>query len=197
MTSGKTSANTTDTAPGRVLADGLGWRSPGLAPLIGLCPLLGASVSFGAGLALGLASLGVLCASNVLVAALAPWLAPRFRLAAYLLLIAALVTAVDLLFQAHWFDLHGEVGLFVPLIVTNCLILARAESFAATHGLWPAFLDGLGYGAGFTLLLAGLGALRQLLAPGLLVAALPAGAFFLLAALIAFRQLWLGRRGTA
>ncbi len=191
MTANKAS----DTSPGRLLADGLWWNTPGLAALIGLCPLLAVSTSFSTGFALGLASLAVLCSSNVLISALAPWIAPRFRLPAFLLLIAALVTSVDLLFAARWFDLYGQVGLFVPLIVTNCLILARGESFAAHHGVWSAFLDGLGYGLGFTVLLAGLGALRGALAPGLLVAALPAGAFFLLAALVALRQLWVRRRG--
>ena len=190
-----TKTNARDKTSGRILAEGLWWNTPGLAALIGICPLLAVSTSFAAGLALGIASLAVLCSSNVLVSALAPWIAPRFRLAAFLLLIAALVTAVDLLFEAGWFQLYGQVGLFVPLIVTNCLILARAESFAAHHGLWPALLDGLSYGLSFTVLLAGLGALRELLAPALLVAALPAGAFFLLAALIALRQLWFRRRG--
>jgi electron transport complex protein RnfE len=192
-----TEARTNDQTAGRILAEGLWWNAPGLAALVGICPLLAVSKTFAAGLALGLASLTVLCLSNLLAAALAPWIAPRFRLAAFLLLIAALVAAVDLVFEAGWFDLYGQVGLFVPLIVTNCLILARAETFAAHHGLWPAFLDGLGYGLGFTVLLAGLGALRELVAPGLLVAALPAGAFFLLAALIALRQYWFHRRGAA
>ena len=181
----------------RILAEGFWWRTPGLASLIGLCPLLAVSRRLAAGLALGIASLAVITASNVLVSALGRRLHPRARLPGFLLLIAGLVTAVDLLFEAHWFDLHGEVGLFVPLIITNCLILARAESFAASNGVWRAFLDGLGYGLGFTLLLAGLGALRELLAPGLLVASLPAGALFLLAGLVAVRQLWLSRRAAA
>ena len=192
-----TDGNPNQTPSGRILAEGLWWNSPGLGTLIGLCPLLAVSTTFAAGLALGLASRAVLCSSNLLVSAVAPWIAPRFRLAGFLLLIAALVTAVDLLFAAGWFQLYGQVGLFVPLIVTNCLILTRAESFAAQRGLWPAFLDGLGHGVGFIVLLAGLGALRELLAPGLLVAALPAGAFFLLAALIALRQLWFRRSGAA
>ena len=189
--------NASNSSAGQLLAEGLWWNTPGLAALIGLCPLLAVSTSFAAGFALGVASLAVLCSSNVLIAALAPWIAPRFRLPAFLLLIASLVTTVDLLFEARWFDLYGQVGLFVPLIVTNCLILARGESFAAHHGVWPAFLDGLGYGLGFITLLAGLGALREVLAPGLLVAALPAGAFFLLAALVALRQLVVSRRGAA
>jgi electron transport complex protein RnfE len=182
---------------GRILSEGLWWQTPGLAALIGLCPLLAVSRSLAAGVALGVASLAVITASNVLVSVLGRRLHPRIRLPAFLLLIAGLVTAVDLLFQAYWFDLHGEVGLFVPLIVTNCLILARAESFAASNGVWHAFLDGLGYGLGFTLLLAGLGALRELLAPGLKVAGLPAGALFLLAGLVALRQLWFRRRAAA
>lgn len=182
---------------GQIIADGLWWQTPGLASLIGLCPLLAVSTSFEAGLALGLASLAVLCASNVLAASLGRQLHTRARLPLFLLLIAALVTAVDLLFQAHWFGLHGQVGLFVPLIATNCLILSRAESVAVNGGVGPALLDGLAHGTGFILLLAGLGALRELLAPGLVVAALPAGALFLLAGLVALRQAWLGRRGSA
>lgn len=183
-----TDMNPGNATSGRILADGLWWNTPGLASLIGLCPLLAASTRFDTGVALGLASLAVFCASNVLVSALGRRIPPSFRPGAFLLLIAALVTAVDLVFQARWFGLHGQVGLFVPLIVTNCLILGRAEAFAAHRGLWPSLLDALGYGTGFTLLLGGLGALRELLAPGLLVAGLPAGALFLLAALVALRQ---------
>ncbi len=186
-----------NTSAGRILAEGLWWQTPGLASLIGLCPLLAVSRSLAAGLALGVASLAVITASNVLVSALGRRLHPRVRLPAFLLLIAGLVTAVDLLFQAYWFDLHGEVGLFVPLIVTNCLILARAESFAASNGVWRAFLDGIGYGLGFMLLLTGFGALRELLAPSLLIADLPAGALLLLAGLVALRQLWFRRRAAA
>ena len=182
---------------GQVLAEGLWWQTPGLAQLIGLCPLLAASRSLAGGLALGVASLAVITFSNVLVSALGRRLDPRVRLPAFLLLIAGLVTATDLLFQAHWFELHGEVGLFVPLIVVNCMILSRAEGFAVTNGVWRALLDGLGYGLGFTLLLAGLGALREVLAPALPVADLPAGALFLLAGLVALRQLRFRRRAPA
>lgn len=182
---------------GQILAEGLWWRTPGLAQLIGLCPLLAGSRTLATGFALGVASLAVITASNVLVSALGRRLDPRVRLPAFLLLIAGLVTATDLLFQAHWFDLHGQVGLFVPLIVVNCMILARAEGFAVANGVWRALLDGLGYGLGFTLLLSGLGALRELLAPGLPVAGLPAGALFLLAALVALRQLWFRHRAPA
>ncbi|TFG85972.1 MAG: electron transport complex subunit RsxE [Chromatiales bacterium] len=192
-----TEATAGTTSASRILAEGLWWQTPGLASLIGLCPLLAVSRRLATGLALGIASLAVITASNVLVSALGRRLPPRVRLPAFLLLIAGLVTAVDLLFQAHWYGLYAEVGLFVPLIVTNCLILARAESFAASNGVWRAFLDGLGYGLGFTLLLTGLGALREFLAPGLPVADLPAGALFLLAGLVALRQLWFRRLAAA
>jgi electron transport complex protein RnfE len=192
-----TEATAGTTSASRILAEGLWWQTPGLASLIGLCPLLAVSRRLATGLALGIASLAVITASNVLVSALGRRLPPRVRLPAFLLLIAGLVTAVDLLFQAHWYDLYAEVGLFVPLIVTNCLILARAESFAASNGVWRAFLDGLGNGLGFTLLLTGLGALREFLAPGLPVADLPAGALFLLAGLVALRQLWFRRLAAA
>lgn len=179
---------------GRILADGLWWNTPGLAALIGLCPLLAASTRFDTGVALGLASLAVLCASSVLVSAFGRRIPRHLRPGAFLLLIAALVTTVDLVFQARWFGLHVQVGLFVPLIVTNYVILGRAESFAVHRGPWPSLLDALGHGAGFTLLLGALGALREFLTPGLLVAALPPGALFLLAALVALRQAWLARR---
>lgn len=179
---------------GRILSDGLWWNTPGLASLVGFLPLLAASRSVATGLALGIAALVVLCASNVLIAALAGSIPARLRMTSFMVLIAALVTAVDLLFEAHWFELYGQVGLFVPLIVTNCMIVARAESFATHQGWRNALRDGLVHGTGFTLLLGGVGALRELLAPVLLVAALPSGALFLLAALLALRQAWLHRR---
>jgi electron transport complex protein RnfE len=185
-----------ETRPAGILAKGLWWNAPGMASLLGICPLLAGSTTLATGFALGSASLLVLCASNVLAALLRHSLPPRLRAGSQLLLIAALVTAVDLIFQAGFFDLHGQVGLFVPLIAANCLILARAESFASQRGWWPALLDGLGHGVGFTVLLAGIGALRELLAPALPVAALPAGAFFLLAAVLALRQAWQRGRGS-
>ncbi len=188
--------NTNEAGARQILSDGLWWNSRGLASLVGLLPLLAGSRSFATGLSLGIACIAVLCTSNLIASGLATSIPARLRVPAFLVLIAALVTAVDLLFQAHWFDLYGQVGLFVPLIVTNSLIVARAGSFAAHQGWWRALLDGLGYGAGFTLLLGGLGALRELLAPFLPVTALPSGALFLLAALIALRQAWLLRRGS-
>ncbi|MEO8224092.1 MAG: Rnf-Nqr domain containing protein [Gammaproteobacteria bacterium] len=172
------------------------WNTPGIGNLIGLGPLLAASRSWEAGLALGLASLLVICAGNLLSNLLGRGLSERLRLPACALLIAALVTAVDLLFRARWFDLYGEVGLYVPLIMTNGLILARAGSATGGAGGGRALGEGLVEGAGFVVLLTGIGAARELLGPALVVATLPAGALFLLAAIIALRQLRLLRPGT-
>lgn len=176
-------------------ADDFWWNDSGLAALLGIAPLLAASSSFASGLALGSGALLVLCASTVLATALARWIGPRWRTTAILLLIGALVTAVDLVFQARLFELHGQVGMYVPLIAANCFIVAQAETCAAGPATWRAPLDGLAQGVACVILLAGLGACRELLAPGLQVAALPAGALFLLAAVVALRQGWLARQG--
>jgi electron transport complex protein RnfE len=119
------------------------------------------------------------------------------RLPALVLIIAAFVTSVDLIFKAYWFNLYGEIGLFIPLIVTNCVILSRAEAFAIRNPLLPALLDGLGHGLGFLLVLAALGAVRELAGGGLLIASLPPGGFFALAGLIALRNFLLNKRTAA
>ena len=144
---------------------------------------------------------------------------PRVRLPAYVLIIAAFVTAVDLLFEALWFDLYRGVGLFVALIVTNCVILGRAEAFASRHPPGRALADGLAHGLGFLAVLVALGAIRELIGfvslfrgadlifgpgvdppvavtavRGLLLATLPPGAFFGLACLVAARKAWFDRR---
>ena len=165
-----------------------------LAQVLGLCPLLAVSRTLITGLALGIATLLVVCATNALVSLTRRWIDARVRLPALVLIIAAFVTSVDLLFKAYWFELHGEIGLFIPLIVTNCVILSRAEAFASRNPLLPALLDGLGHGLGFLLVLAVLGAVRELVGNGLLIASLPPGGFFALAGLIALRNFIQHRR---
>ncbi len=186
------------------------WRdNPGLVQLLGMCPLLAVTTSFVNGLGLGLATLSVLVASNGLVSATRRWLRPEIRIPIYVLLIASLVTCVELVFKAWFPTLDRSLGIFVPLIVTNCAIVARAEVFASRHGIARSLVDGLGMGAGFALLLAGIGFVRELLgngtlfadlgllfggAPskgleltdgGWLLAILPPGAFFALALAVA------------
>ena len=177
-----------------ILRNGIWSNSPGMAQLLGLCPLLAVSRTLIAGLALGIATLLVVCATNALVSLTRRWIDARVRLPALVLIIAAFVTSVDLLFKAWWFELYGEIGLFIPLIVTNCVILSRAEAFASRNPLLPALLDGLGHGLGFLLVLAVLGAVREVLGNGLLIASLPPGGFFALAGLIALRNFIQHRR---
>lgn len=147
------------------------WQSnPGLVQLLGLCPLLAVSNSAVNGLGLGLATLVVLVGSNVLVSLLRHRLAPEIRIPAFVLIIATLVTVVELLMQAWLHDLSRVLGIFVPLIVTNCTLLARAEAFASRQPIGPALHDGLAQGLGFALVLLALGAGREIIGQGTLMA---------------------------
>lgn len=192
-----TAPTSTSNSYREIFSRGIWSGNPGIAQLLGLCPLLAVSRTLITGLALGIATLLVVSATNVLVSLSRNGIDPRVRLPALVLIIAALVTSVDLLFKAYWFDLYGEIGLFIPLIVTNCVILSRAEAFASRNPLLPALLDGLGHGIGFLLVLAALGAVRELVANGLLIASLPPGGFFALAGLIALRNFLLNKRSAA
>ena len=200
--------------PAEILRNGLQDQNPGLVQLLGLCPLLAVSTSFGSGLGLGLATLGVLVASNCAAALVGRHLPSQVRIAVFVLLIASLVTAMELTLAAWVPGLHAALGIFLPLIVTNCLLLARAEAFASRQSTSHAALDGFAMGAGFLAVLIALGAIRELLgrgtvggdlhtllgtsAPvglelfgrehGFLLATLPPGAFIVLGLLLALRQ---------
>ena len=183
----------------QILRDGLWANNPGLVQLLGLCPLLAVSSTLVNGLTLGLATAAVVTASNALVAATRRAIPTAVRIPVFVLLIASLVTIVEMLMNAYLHDLYGVLGIFVPLIVTNCVILARAESFAYHTPVAQATLDGLAMGGGFALVLGSLGAFREMLSQGTLLAGadillgpwaqgltlhlLPQGAGFLLAAL--------------
>ncbi|MEM1175009.1 MAG: electron transport complex subunit E [Pseudomonadota bacterium] len=152
------------------IIDGL-WRdNPGLVQLLGLCPLLAVSGTFVNGLGLGIATLLVVCATSVLVSMTRRFLNPDIRIPIYVLIIASLVTCVELLFEAYAPGLDRALGIFVPLIAANCVILARAEVYASQHGLVDSLLDGLMTGLGFALLLIVLGLFRELLGHGTLFA---------------------------
>lgn len=158
-----TDANLIDT-----LQTGL-WRdNPGLVQLLGLCPLLAVTTSFVNGLGLGLATLAVLAASNVLVSATRRWLEPEIRIPIYVLIIASLVTCVELVFKAWFPSLDRSLGIFIPLIVTNCAIVARAEVFASRSPVAASLADGIGMGTGFLLLLVAIGMFRELVGQGTL-----------------------------
>lgn len=149
-----------------IAVDGLWRNNAGLVQLLGLCPLLAVTTTVVNGLGLGLATVAVLIASNVTVSLLRPLLRREIRIAAFVVIIASLVTAVDLLMHALFFDLHRVLGIFVPLIVTNCAIVGRAEAFASRNDPLRAATDGLFTGLGFAAALVALGAIRELVGQG-------------------------------
>jgi Na+-translocating ferredoxin:NAD+ oxidoreductase subunit E len=175
--------------PAGILRNGLDTSNPGLVQLLGLCPLLAVSTSIGNALGLGLATFAVLVTSNAIASVVGRWLLPEVRIAVFVLAIAAAVTSVQLAIAAWWPDLHDALGIFLPLIVTNCLVLGRAESFASRQPLGLAIVDGAAMGLGFGSVLVALGAVRELLGHGLLLALLPPGAFVLLGLMLAVRNL--------
>lgn len=152
------------------LKSGLWHDNPGLVQLLGLCPLLAVTATFVNGLGLGMATLAVLIASNALVSASRRWIQPEIRVPIYVLIIASLVTCIELVFKAFFPDLDRTLGIFVPLIVTNCAIVARAEVFASRNPVGASILDGLVMGLGFALLLMAIGAFREIIGQGTLFA---------------------------
>jgi electron transport complex protein RnfE len=196
-----------------VVAAGFWRNNMALVQMLGLCPLLAVTTSVVNGLALGLATAGVLTLTNTVISLLRRALIPIVRIPLFVLIIAALVTCIDLLTNALLDDLHQVLGLFIPLIVTNCAVLAQAETVASRKPVGEAFFTGLATGLGFLAVLVTLGALRELFGhgtlfagmpmlageatawlamkmpfDGMLVAILPPGAFFGMAALLALRN---------
>ena len=146
--------------------DGLWRENPGLVQLLGLCPLLAVTGTFVNGLGLGVATMMVLMASNALVSTTRRWIQPEIRIPIYVLIIASLVTCIELIFKAWFPALDRTLGIFIPLIVTNCAIVARAEIFASRNTVASSILDGLVMGTGFACLLMAIGAFRELLGQG-------------------------------
>jgi H+/Na+-translocating ferredoxin:NAD+ oxidoreductase subunit E len=185
--------------PMQTLTRGLWKENPIFRLLLGLCPTLAVTTSVENGLGMGLASTFVLLCSNVIVSLLRNFIPKKVRIPAYIVVIASFVTIVDLAMHAYLTELHKSLGLFIPLIVVNCIILGRAEAFASRNSVGWAFLDGLGMGLGFTLGLAVLGGVREILGngsllgitlfgadfPPVLVMILPPGAFLSLGLLLA------------
>ncbi len=204
-----------------IFLDGLWHQNTGLVVLLGLCPLLAVTGTVINGLGLGLATMLTLMASNRAVSLLRGLLRPEIRIPAFVLIIASVVTTLELLMQAWLYDLYIILGIFIPLIVTNCAIIGRAEAFASRNRPLPALVDGFATGLGFCITLLMLGALREVIGrgtlladaqlmfgslgenltitvvpdhPGFLLAILPPGAFFGLGLLIAARNWWQARQ---
>ncbi len=134
--------------------------------VLGLCPVLGVTTTMENGIGMGLATTFVLICSNILVSALRKIIPPKVRIACFIIIIATFVIVVELVMQAYAYKLFLQLGLFIPLIVVNCIVLGRAEAFASRNGVVRSFADGLGIGIGFTLSLAALGGIREVLGTG-------------------------------
>jgi len=145
---------------------GLWAEIPPFRLVLGLCPVLGVTTTMENGIGMGLATTFVLLCSNILVSALRNIIPPKVRIACFIIIIATFVIVVELMMQAYAYPLFLKLGLFIPLIVVNCIVLGRAEAFASKNGLLPSMADGLGIGIGFTLSLAALGAIREIFGTG-------------------------------
>ncbi|NLD87548.1 MAG: electron transport complex subunit E [Clostridiales bacterium] len=174
-------------------------NNPTLVQLLGMCSTMAVSTSLENGIGMGLATTAVLAGSNVVISLLRKLIPQRIRIAAYVVIIAGFVTIIDLLMQGYLPQLTKELGIFIPLIVVNCIILARAEAFASKNNVWRSFLDGIGMGLGFTLALSAMAVVREVLGSGALygyelfgdsfepvaILRLPPGGFITLGLLIA------------
>jgi electron transport complex protein RnfE len=174
------------------LTRGILRENPTFVLLLGMCPTLATTTSALNGLGMGAATLFVLALSNAAISLIAGLIPAKVRIPAYIVVIATFVTMVDLLMQAYVPALYATLGIFIPLIVVNCIVLGRAEAFASKNGVWDSMFDGVGMGMGFTLSLTILGAVRELLGSwsvfghklvqtdGMLVFVLAPGAFLVL-----------------
>jgi len=145
---------------------GLWEEIPPFRLVLGLCPTLAVTKTIQDGIGMGVATTFVLVCSNILVSALRNVIPSKVRIAAFIIIIATFVTVVELLMQAFTYPLFLSLGIFIPLIVVNCIVLGRAEAFASKNGILPSLADGLGIGVGFTLALGALGAVREVFGSG-------------------------------
>lgn len=182
----------------KVLMNGIIKENPTFVLLLGMCPTLGTTSSAINGMSMGLATMFVLICSNVVISLIKNLIPDLVRIPSFIVVIASFVTALQMCMQAYVPEIYATLGLFIPLIVVNCIILGRAEAFASKNGVLPSFFDGLGMGLGFTIALTVLGALREILGTGkifgfelwtedygMLMFVLAPGAFIVLGYLIA------------
>ncbi|HED18511.1 MAG TPA: electron transport complex subunit E [Gammaproteobacteria bacterium] len=151
-----------------IVRDGLWTNNVGLVQVLGICPLLAVTGTFVNGLGLGLATLITLVASNVTVSMIRKLVRPEVRIPVFVLVIASIVTIIELSMSAWFYELYKVLGIFIPLIVTNCSIIGRAEAFASKNTVGRSFVDGFSMGLGFLLVLVTLGSLREIIGHGTL-----------------------------
>jgi len=187
-------------------AKGIIKENPTFVLALGLCPTLAVSVSVVNGIGMGLASTFVIVCSNVIIAAIKNLIPGRIRIPCYIVVIAAFVTITELALKAYFPPLNRALGIYVPLIVVNCIVLGRAEAFASKNTVAASLFDGLGMGAGFTLALVMISAIRELLGSGkicgltvipgfqpALLIGMPAGALLVIGLLLGFFNIIKGR----
>ena len=150
----------------KTLTNGILRENPTFALVLGMCPTLATTTSAINGMSMGLATTAVLICSNIVISLLKNLIPDKVRIPAFIVVIASFVTMVQLLVQAYLPGIYDALGLFIPLIVVNCIVLGRAEAFAAKNNVGLSALDGIGMGIGFTLALTILGAIRELLGTG-------------------------------
>ncbi|EIJ41252.1 electron transport complex, RnfABCDGE type, E subunit [Beggiatoa alba B18LD] len=208
---------------GKIMRDGLWDNNPVLAQQLALCPALAVTTTATNGLGMGLSTLLVLVLTNLVIALVRDIVTPEVRIPVFIVLIAAVVTIIDMCINAFLHDLYKVLGLFIPLIVTNCVILGRAESFASRNSIPASIVDGFAMGLGFTIMLTIMGGIREIIGSGTLFAQassllgqsfhflemtiipdykgyllmiLPPGAFIVMGFLIAAKRVWESRRKT-
>ena len=149
-----------------ILTDGFVKNNPTFVLVLGMCPTLATTTSAMNGLEMGLATLFVLVLSNIVISLLAPVVPDKVHIPVYIVVIATFVTVLQFIMQAYTPDAYKTLGLFIPLIVVNCIVLGRAEAFANKHGVLESLLDGVGVGLGFTVSLTVIGIVREILGSG-------------------------------
>ena len=149
-----------------VFLNGLLYENPTFVQLLGMCPTLAVTTTLANGIGMGLSATAVLIMSNILISLLRKIIPDKVRIAAYIVIIATFVTIVQMVLQAYVPSLYGSLGIFIPLIVVNCIILARAEAFASKNSVFRSAVDGLGMGLGFTAALAIISAVREIIGQG-------------------------------
>lgn len=182
----------------QILLKGIVKENPTFVLVLGMCPTLGVTTSAFNGFGMGIATMFVLMLSNMLISLLKNFIPDKVRIPAFIVVIATFVSIVDLLIQGYVPALSESLGLFIPLIVVNCIVLGRAEAFASKNGVFDSMLDGIGMGLGFTCSLTLIGAIREILGSGaifgqqilpsstnILIFVLAPGAFFVLGFLMA------------
>ncbi len=150
----------------QLIVDGIVKNNPTFVLVLGMCPTLGTTTSAINGLGMGLATMIVLILSNITISAIARFIPDKVRIPSYIVVIASFVTIVQLLLQAYVPVLYDALGIFLPLIVVNCIILGRAEAFANKNSVGDSALDGVGIGLGFTIALTAIGLVREILGSG-------------------------------